>query len=540
MGKLRVINPAPRRRAKAKRRKSNPVHTAWIVGIGLAAIGTVIAVVEAKKIKERIEKAKSTGLGGSSIWDPLTGSSGGSIPPVRPPIEPPAPIPPKDPPSLDPTVGGSIVKHESAPGVINFGSKIVTNDLKKWIVYASPKVKEMVEGSDASASEVMIEVLPGDLPPSIKLNGKTLSDVRTKVQAFIDRVRNKTYLAAASPDSRIAAILVGQDLIPDDSEFLAYKGHVILARPAIVSGQQGGLAPDLSSRMEYLIWNGAMRGYDDHALHRYLMPSGATIASTIAKAKTKLSVVPPPSVGDIAGTGGDSSVAIPDWNPDPIIYAPKTKVYSITGTFAERSKQDIVVFDFKTGQNRLRKDWTIRIGLCLKAPPGNTPFGALSNGINTGNWGIPEDQFEDVTMRIMIRNADQAPMNFDTFVTPLAFKGEFKGEFERHVTTKITKQLSENLLTPDFDVCPDLENRWPTPRTTAGFLVASETQPDLWRKWDSVPRFKLIHNGSQILLRITYSGFPIFVRGEDDRFYARNTEAQFKLHVKVEAIGTGT
>lgn len=435
----------------------------------------------------------------------------------------------------------------SLPGLVITGTSVAVVNLAKWIAHAAPLIRADFE-QNLSADQIM-DAFFGDAPDDAKVDGKSIKSVRDKVQDVIASIYDKKYLHKAPADEKVAAMIVGRDLDPEKAHVSRYHEHVILARP--VKAAPGGIAIP-GDQFEYLIWEGDMRGYDADAKAQKTMAAGKTRNATIRAAKDLIDGVEPfvlvnPEVLEL-----NPKPEIFDVNPaafappDPIDWSPKAKSYNITATsWRTRTIKDMKVFDFRDGEHAKRKDWTLGIGICVTRSGSSMPFGDLSEALTGGGSGIGD--FSDPMARFLIRNVAGeggiggigVPVKFETFATPLAFKAQFVAKFERGATIRIVKALEDVTDTDnghEIGVCNDLEHQWPQSAEDDGFLVLPAAQ-DVWQPWAPTPRFKLIHEGPTLVLRMSIAGFPVFADSEGGMSPALEQNTPFKIAIKVWASG---
>lgn len=443
-----------------------------------------------------------------------------------------APTPPA-PPAPEP-------EGPSLPGIKVIGTNLGVTNLNAWVAYAAPAMRELVE-SGADADGIMDDVLGQDLPESTRVQGKTLAAVRERLQKLLDDVRSKTYLAPPSPDQALAAAIVGMTYEIPDGWVANYKDHTILVRRAKPQGGGGGgkgLA--VGDRFEYTIWTGLMRGYDDASAERRTMDSGVSRGKTIKAARDRIDAElgeepePEQPDGAIAPLVVVNAGLVP---VQPIDYKARKKLPLEAATWMARTTRELVIFDFAQGELSKRKDWTIGIAVCLTNKQ-TMPFGSLSaqlvgQGPDYGQFGDPMARFE-----IRQKNGG-AVGQWDDFRRPLAFKGQYLGKFERGPTVLITKQLADISGTDaarEYDPCKDTEYQWPTPQDPSGFLVRP-TAAQYMTPWTPIPTFKIVASGPKIVLKISFSGFPIFADTEGGMSPAIAAPTKFSLDVKVWASG---
>ncbi len=464
------------------------------------------------------------------------------------------------------------------PGIVIAGKTVAIINLDEWLAFMAPKVREAIVAGN-TADEILDGVFGDD--DGWILNGKELPDVRKHVQETMDKVHAGDYMHIVAPDVRIAAQLVGAAETQLDKHHFyldGYKGHVILVRPARVAPPApGNLAIQQGKRFEFLIWAGSARGFDDATVDRGTMGAGKTKSQAARFAKQRVDQNFPQGTGDDGGN--TSSTASGDYEPPP----PLDPIVGVVGTikcgpgqhfdaaqgkcvdteelvlegevaridlppvtWLQEHSREVLVFDFATGSNRARRDWTIGIGVCLYTDA-ELPFGSLSAQFN--------DTINVNYLRFQIRQIrpgknSAAIKSFASFRDP-TFKEQFRAKFERGVpvnmqqvtgvpglvpSVKMTKALDEidGEEAERLDACAGRAARWPTPKDP-GFIVHEANAA--WKDWRPVPKFALIARGSRLILRITYTGFPSFADQEGGESPALAFPSNLKLVVRVRATG---
>lgn len=443
------------------------------------------------------------------------------------------------------------------PGIVTSGHTLAVTNLPAWISYASPLVREhLSEGH--SADEIIDDIIAGgkDLPPETKLSGKPIAEVRSAVQRVVNELDAGKYRGAPPIDDKIAALIVGMDLVRDWA-VSQYDGHVILVRPASSAPGGGGFGANQGSAWEYLIWEGDQRGYDENARATNTLPAGKRKDDAIKAARRLID-----DGFQIFEDGGNTGATVnPDWDGpddaggwDPVPAAPMSVSRSSTAnvtatTWTGPSSHEVTLFDFATGDNDKRRDWTIDVGLCL-VPTGKDPFGTLSLQVedavvvNYGRFGIRQAApgggigGSGVGERLDL---------WGDFKMPLAYKVQVRAKFRR---TPGPRPFARIVAQPDeiggddaaaVDPCPDREERWPMPDRPDGFAVLLASTPPVWHTWKPIPRIAIIARGTKVILRVTYTGLPVFADMEGaDQSPAMGGGAfttKYKLQVKANAVG---
>jgi hypothetical protein len=470
------------------------------------------------------------------------------------------------------------------PGIVTSGDALAVTDLPAWIAYVSPFVREhLAEGH--TADEIMDTEIAGgkDLPASTKLSGKSLAWVKANVERTVKAIADGDYLDVDSPDEQIAAQMVGADmrlaLRHNDWWVGRHKDHVILVRPAKSAAlQPGQFGANLGTRWEYLIWTGNARGYDSAVRDRRTMNAGVVKNNTIKAARARIDAGFPGFEGVVGETGQNApfsgvvggaaqqTCGYGEHYDAALGKCVKTPEIELKGdiverrisasSWQERTHVDIVLFDFATGSNRARRDWTLGFGVCLR-PVSDAPFGTLSN---PGDGGA--GPYGDPMQRFQIREAPP-PGTFGSdgdrldneswadFIGDLAWKGQWQVKFERGAfvnvpqigsvpTVKITKAMDEidGAAAAELDPCPNVDERWPMPERDAGFNIHPFNGS--WRLWKPVPTAKILVQGTRLVLRLEYTALPVFADVEGSTSPAMVGplyKTDYDLQVRIVATG---
>ena len=446
--------------------------------------------------------------------------------------------------------GGGVQKPPPEPptavhGIVTTGNALAVVNINAWRAYASPLVREDLEAGK-TADQIMGELLDPDnigIDDDYTFSGKPGSDVRVRVGKIYDEIKEGKYLGTASPDDELATAIVGYSYKPKDNFVMRWNGSTLLVRPRKGGGNAASV--NIDTRYEYLIWTGDMRGYDTDAVTE-TMAEGKKRNQAISAAKAAIDGLPnaddgatvDPDWSDPGGAnpGGANAVAnlglTVGTKPPPPIDVEGTRTLDISApTWQQRATKDVVIFDFDEGQHRFRKDWTISVGLCITRDS-DKPFGTLSHVLDGSNPGV-DNAFADPLARFQIRNKPESAIDWESFDSPLAFKRAYLAKFER--TGAITKQLEEITITDEFDMCPDLQFRWPTP-TNDVFLV-QKVASQYPTEWDPLPRARLVVSGKKLLLRLTFSGLPAFTDQEGGMSPALVMVTPYKLKIHTWASG---
>lgn len=461
-------------------------------------------------------------------WLGVPSQEGGSVP-----------IPQPDPPASD----------VDLPGIIVVGNTLGVVNLSAWVAHARTSVRQaLAQGLDADG--MMDSILGENLPETAKLNGRSIASVRQALQGTLDRIYSDSYVDAVAPDDKVAAQIVGSDVVR--SEWLAkrHSGHVIVAKSQMAPGSGGIGIPKVV--WEYLIFPGPARRYDDSATERKVFnePDWSR-AKTIRAAEQSIDGTAP---DDPQAPGGNDPLVLLDVLPGafappaPLADSVSRSVKLAPARWTAREAMNVEVFDFAKGANATRKDWTISIGVCITVPS-NTPFGLLSTTLQ-GGAAPAVGQFGDAMMAFEIRNLPGGggiggnPIvltDWSGFRQPLVYKAQFEGKFERGALVKITKQLvsiAGSAMAADVDPCPNRSQSWPVPSNPAGFSVLGNGIAS-WSTWDPAPRFKIIHVGPKIMLRVNYAGFPVFAQGQGGKAPALMPTPTTAFDIQVKTVADG-
>lgn len=440
------------------------------------------------------------------------------------------------------------------PGIVVTGNSLAVTSLPAWVAYASPFVREHLADGH-SADEIMDSEIAGgeDLPLNTKLSGKPITEVRSAVQKVVNAVDNDAYLGAPPVDEKIAALMVGMDLTPD-WVVEKYKNHVILVKPATPASSGGGFGLNPGASWEYIIWEGAQRGYDERAVATKEMPVGKKKADALKAAKKLID----DDFQEFDDGGNDSATVNPNWNEDedepsdaggwdPVPEGPMTIGKSLSlnpeASWDEDSTEEIVLFEMTKKTDR--RDWTLDFGLCLTAK-GDKPFGSLSEQ--------REDNVVRNYLRFQIRQAPPQdviggvgiPLDaeaWEDFDSPVAWKAQERIKFRlvpkaNFLRLTMPQNDIENESAAAVDPCPEKTERWPLPDRPEGFKVESDTRG--WVAWLPLPRLQVFARNRKIILRMRYRGLPVFADREGGTSPAMSGapfDTKLKLEVKIKATG---
>lgn len=417
---------------------------------------------------------------------------------------------------------------------------VAITDLAQWIAFAAPHARELID-SGKTADEIMDETI-GDLPDGAKLNGVPIEDVRARVTKLLAAIHGDHYVETASPDDELAATIVGAEYRPEQWWVTAYRQHVMLVRPVAVGngGGNGGFAlPGASGRWEYLIWAGGSRGYDDATTERALAPVGKNRNNTIkyAKHRIDLGFAPPEADDDVDIVPVQGFLHLPSQTSNG--YLPDPVKIDISATWSKEKSTDVELFDFKDGDFAKFKHWRIVVGMCLTLRDDPLyPFGVLSNEIST------KDECDKC--RIMNSSAINGkigpppPIDWNMFVGPLAWKGQFEGMVHRGPKIGVTP--FENITGGDageqVDPCASVEAQWPIPVDGTRFWVQPVGSIE-FREWHPLPLVKLHTKSTRVLAQVSLVGLPVFVKDAHGTSQAQTgIFTNYRLTVQVWAAGT--
>lgn len=129
---------------------------------------------------------------------------------------------------------------------------------------------------------------------------------------------------------------------------------------------------------------------------------------------------------------------------------------------------------------------------------------------------VSDDKPADVgEILFRIQQSNNAGMDWSMFETPVVFKGQFRTSVRVNPNGSITIVSNPKLSAIDnaaLDPCPNKPDRWPIPQ--ASFEVRASDGD--WKYWEPVPRFAVLEQGSNLMLRVTYFGLPYFDRYDAD------------------------
>lgn len=433
--------------------------------------------------------------------------------------------------------GAPVPTPTSLPGLAISGENVGITNLAAWLAYESPTVREQIE-QGLEADEIINSVL-GTMSDEARLNGHSIDWVRNTVSSLLDSIRAGTYLGTASPDDAVAAALVGANYSPADWWVSARNGYVLLVRPAKIAAGQFGIG-GAGTRWRYSIWTGNARGYDEDVLQEVVTPAGKNRTQAIRLGKQAVDelngvnkpidnaiFIPPPEPTQTTWAGGQIT--------NDTTYVPPIKTVQIPAvSWRDRKSVDVVVFDWKAGDNAKYPDWLFGFGICITVDSGS-PFGALGGGANydPDRWGIRNKPAPNAI------GGTGVPITLLDFFQPTLYKAQYSARVLAGPKVQITEQLHTITGTGEgdqVDACPGRTGHWPEAAQTAGFNVWG---PDNQvATWNPRPDVKLLIAGTRIVLRVTVSGMPVFVGAKGGRFLALDSLTRMELKVKTWGAGT--
>lgn len=153
------------------------------------------------------------------------------------------------------------------------------------------------------------------------------------------------------------------------------------------------------------------------------------------------------------------------------------------------------------------KRYEVAFGVCLQA---SSHFGYLDAYVSDNK---PADVGE---VFFRIRQSNGSGIDWAMFETPVRYKAQFRTSIRVNPNGSITIVSNPKIAeidNKDLDPCSSKSGRWPIPEQQTYEVRATDGD---WKYWEPVPRFAVLEQGSNLMLRVTYFGLPYFDRYDED------------------------